>query len=147
MAASKLAQQAKASYEAYIGYCYGKKKDSGRGKPKIYQELAGKNFWWRLTGEEDFYIKLIEYMGDLPEKYVARFQESYFISNEFKLKKQYLMENETKLRLKIQSSRPIHKALFLPCGITYIRKHSSKILILKSVISSYRHHKIISFYA
>lgn len=77
MAASKLAQQAKARYEAYIGYCYGKKKDSGRGKPKIYQELAGKNFWWKLTGEEDFYIKLIEYMGDLPEKYVARFQESY----------------------------------------------------------------------
>lgn len=77
MAASKLAQQAKARYEAYIGYCYGKKKDSGRGKPKIYQELARKNFWWKLTGEEDFYIKLIEYMGDLPEKYVARFQESY----------------------------------------------------------------------
>lgn len=77
MAAAKLAQQAKARYEAYIGYCYGKKKDSGRGKPKMYQELAGKNFWWKLTGEEDFYIKLIEYMGDLPEKYLARFQESY----------------------------------------------------------------------
>lgn len=45
MAASKLAQQAKARYEAYVGYCYGKKKDSGRGKPKMYQELAGKKFW------------------------------------------------------------------------------------------------------
>lgn len=77
IAASKLAKQAKAHYEAYIGYCYGKKKDSGRGKPKMYQELAGKSFWWKLTGEEDFYIKLIDYMGDLPEKYVARFQESY----------------------------------------------------------------------
>lgn len=77
MAALKLAQQTKARYEAYIGYCYGKKKDSGRGKPKMYQELAGKNFWWKLTGDENFYIKLIEYMGDLPEKYVARFQESY----------------------------------------------------------------------
>lgn len=77
IAASKLAQQAKARYEAYIGYCYGRKKDSGRGKPKMYQELAGKDFWWKITGEEDFYIKLIEYMGDLPEKYVARFQESY----------------------------------------------------------------------
>ena len=32
MAAAKLAQQAKARYEAYIGYCYGKKKNSGRGK-------------------------------------------------------------------------------------------------------------------
>ena len=45
MAASKLAQQVKARYEAYIGYCYGKKNDSGRGKPKMYQELAGKRFW------------------------------------------------------------------------------------------------------
>ena len=35
-AASKLAKQAKARYEAYIGYCYGKKKESGRGKPKKF---------------------------------------------------------------------------------------------------------------
>lgn len=48
-AASKLEQQAKARYEAYIGYCYGKKKDSGRGKPKMYQELAGKRFWAYFT--------------------------------------------------------------------------------------------------
>ena len=52
-AASKLAQQAKARYEAYIGYCYGKKKESGRGKPKMYQELAGKRFWAELTGDEE----------------------------------------------------------------------------------------------
>ena len=76
-AASKLAQQAKARYEAYIGYCYGKKKKSGRGKPKMYQELAGKRFWAELTGDEDFYIKIIGYMGTMPEKYVADYKESY----------------------------------------------------------------------
>lgn len=57
MAASKLAQQAKARYEAYIGYCYGKKKDSGRGKPKMYQELAGKKFWSELTVMRNFMLK------------------------------------------------------------------------------------------
>lgn len=77
MAASKLAQQVKARYEAYIGYCYGKKKDSGRGKPKMYQELAGKRFWTELTGDEEFYIKIIGYMGTMPEKYVADYKESY----------------------------------------------------------------------
>lgn len=77
MAASKLAQQAKARYEAYIGYCYGKKKESGRGKPKMYQELAGKQFWTELTGDEEFYIKIIGYMGVMPEKYVADYKESY----------------------------------------------------------------------
>ena len=73
-AASKLAQQAKARY---IGYCYGKKKESGRGKPKMYQELAGKRFWAELTGDEEFYIKIIGYMGTMPEKYVADYKESY----------------------------------------------------------------------
>ena len=77
MVASKLAQQVKARYEAYIGYCYGKKKDSGRGKPKMYQELAGKRFWTELTGDEEFYIKIIGYMGTMPEKYVADYKESY----------------------------------------------------------------------
>ena len=76
-AASKLAQQAKARYEAYIGYCYGKKKESGRGKPKMYQELAGKRFWAELTGDEEFYIKIISFMGTLPEQYVASYKESY----------------------------------------------------------------------
>lgn len=77
MAASKLAQQAKARYEAYIGYCYGKKKESGRGKPKMYQELAGKQFWQAITGDEDFYKKIITYMGTMPEQYVTEYKESY----------------------------------------------------------------------
>ena len=76
-AASKLAQQAKARYEAYIGYCYGKKKESGRGKPKMYQELAGKKFWAELTGDEEFYKKIITFMGTMPEQYVASYKESY----------------------------------------------------------------------
>lgn len=77
MAASKLAGQAKARYEAYIGYSYGKKKESGRGKPKIYQELAGKRFWAELTGDEEFYVRIISFMGALPEQYVASYKESY----------------------------------------------------------------------
>lgn len=77
VAASKLAQQIKARYEAYIGYCYGKKKSTGRGMPKFYHELAGKQFWASLTGDEDFYIKIISFMGTLPEQYVAAYKESY----------------------------------------------------------------------
>ncbi len=76
-AASKLAQQAKVRYEAIIGYAYGKKKESGRSKPKMYQELAGKRFWAELTGDDDFYLKIIEFMGELPEQYVSSYKESY----------------------------------------------------------------------
>lgn len=77
IAASKLAQQARARYVAIIGYSYGKKKDTGRGKPKMYQELAGKRFWAELTGDEEFYKKIIQFMGTLPEQYVASYKESY----------------------------------------------------------------------
>lgn len=77
MAASKLAQQAKKRFVPIIGYGYGKKKASNRGVPKFYEELAGKDFWMELTGDEEFYIKLIRFMDELPEKYVADFDESY----------------------------------------------------------------------
>ena len=76
MAASKLAQQAKKRFVPIVGYGYGKKKTSGRGLPKFYMELAGKDFWTELTGEE-FYIKLIRFMDKLPEKYVEEFDASY----------------------------------------------------------------------
>ena len=106
-AASKLAQQAKARYEAYIGYCYGKKKDSGRGKPKMYQELAGKRFWAELTGDEEFYIKIIGYMGTMPEQYVADYKESYnkaanrLVLSLIHISETTIYENEAESRLYI----------------------------------------------
>lgn len=77
MAAGKLAQQAKKRFVAMIGYGYGKKKQSAYGKPKFYSELAGKEFWTELTGDEEFYIKLIRLMDRLPEQYVEAFDEAY----------------------------------------------------------------------
>ena len=77
MAASKLAQQAKKRFVPIVGYGYGKKKASNRGIPKFYMELAGKDFWTELTGDEEFYIKLIRFMDKLPEKYVEEFDASY----------------------------------------------------------------------
>lgn len=76
-AAAKLAQQARMRYDPIIGYGYGKKKETGRGKPKMYRELAGKQFWSELTGDDDFYLKIIKFMGILPEQYVTAYKESY----------------------------------------------------------------------
>lgn len=77
MAASKLAQQAKKRFVPIVGYGYGKKKSSGRGLPKFYVELAGKDFWSELTGDNEFYIKLMRFMDKLPEKYIEDFNFSY----------------------------------------------------------------------
>jgi len=77
MAAGKLAQQARKRFIPIVGYGYGKKKASSKGRPKFYEELAGKDFWAELTGDEEFYIKLIRFMDKLPEKYVEEFDVSY----------------------------------------------------------------------
>lgn len=77
MAANKLAQQAKKRFVPIVGYSYGKKKPSSKALPKFYLELAGKDFWEELTGDPDFYMKLIKFMGQLPEKYVEQFDLSY----------------------------------------------------------------------
>lgn len=77
MAASKLAQQARKRFVPIVGYGYGKKKASSKGRPKFYEELAGKEFWTELTGDDGFYIKLIRLMDNLPEKYVEDFDASY----------------------------------------------------------------------
>ncbi len=76
-AARKLAQQAKARYEPIIGYSYGKRRTTGRGRPTIYKELAGQAFWEELTGDSKFYIKIIALMGTHPEKYLEKYRESY----------------------------------------------------------------------
>lgn len=77
VAARKLAQQAQKRFEPIIGYSYGRKKMSTRGLPKIYSEMAGQAFWHKLTGDSDFYIKLVRYMNEMPESYVEEFNVSY----------------------------------------------------------------------
>jgi len=77
MAAQKLAQQAKKRFVPIVGYGYGRKKASERGLPKFYMEFAGQEFWAELTGDDDFYLKLIRYMEALPEKYIEEFDRVY----------------------------------------------------------------------
>lgn len=77
LAANKLAQQAKKRFVPIIGYGYGRKKISTRGVPKFYQELAGQDFWAELTGDREFYIKLIQFMDGLPEQYIKEFDDAY----------------------------------------------------------------------
>ena len=40
-------------------------------------ELAGQEFWEELTGDDTFYLKLVNYMQDAPEKYIQSFREAY----------------------------------------------------------------------
>lgn len=74
--AQKRAQQAKKAFLPVVGYGYGKKQVK-QGKEKFYHELAGKDFWEWLTGDPDFYTKIIAYMGTRPDEYAKEFDEAY----------------------------------------------------------------------
>lgn len=60
-----------------VGYAYGIKNVTGRGKAKIYEEVAGEEFWESLTGDKEFYKKIISYMDTLPQQYIDDFNTSY----------------------------------------------------------------------
>lgn len=74
--AAKRAQQAKKAYIPIVGYGYGKKRIKP-GQEKFYKELAGQDFWAWLTGDADFYLKIIQYMGTKPDEYAKQFDEAY----------------------------------------------------------------------
>lgn len=74
--AAKRVQQARKAYMPVVGYGYGKKRITKRRK-KFYWELAGQDFWTWLTGDSEFYIKIIKYMGTRPDEYAQQFDDAY----------------------------------------------------------------------
>lgn len=65
-------------YDPIIGYCYGRKKQTatstGAGQ---YRELAGQLFWFELTGEPDFYLRIIDLMGTRPLAHAPLFEDAF----------------------------------------------------------------------
>jgi hypothetical protein len=53
----------KKQFDAMLGHCYGKTR-SEPSSAKIYRDRSGQEFWEELTGDPQFYVKLIEYMED-----------------------------------------------------------------------------------
>lgn len=74
--AQKRAQQAHKAFLPVVGYGYGKKRVKA-GDEKFYKELAGKDFWEWLTGDPEFYTKIIGYMGTRPDEFAKQFEDAY----------------------------------------------------------------------
>lgn len=53
------------AFDAIIGYCYGRVATEVP-EGKIYRRIAGQKFWAELSGEEDFYLKILHAMKDYP---------------------------------------------------------------------------------
>lgn len=69
---SRLAKLRK-QFDPVLAYSYGRKISPPSDK-KIYREVAGQAFWEELTGDSEFYIKLIMLMGDVPRKHIEKYK-------------------------------------------------------------------------
>jgi hypothetical protein len=61
------------AYDPLLGHGYGRYW-SNAGEARNYRDRSGQAFWEELTGDPDFYIKLIALMRNEPLKYKEEFQ-------------------------------------------------------------------------
>jgi hypothetical protein len=59
-----------------MGCAYGKG-DSVPSRSRRYFKLAGQAFWERVTGDGEFYLKLITLMRDDPERHKIEFKRTW----------------------------------------------------------------------
>jgi len=60
-------------FDPVLGHCYGKKQTLPTSR-QAYRDSSGQKFWQELTGDREFYLKLIRYMED---KVIAKHREAY----------------------------------------------------------------------
>ena len=63
-------------FDALLGHAYGKL-HTDPTKNKIYRDRSGQEFWTEITGDKEFYIKLIELMKEEPLKYRKQYHKSW----------------------------------------------------------------------
>lgn len=62
-------------FDPIVGYSYGNKKQKNPNAP--FRELAGQDFWQEITGDPDFYLKIIRLMKDKPQKHLTEYQQAW----------------------------------------------------------------------
>ncbi|MFQ5862679.1 MAG: PmeII family type II restriction endonuclease [Candidatus Brocadiales bacterium] len=63
-------------FDALLGHGYGRRK--GRpSRTKIYRESSGQAFWAEITGDPDFYLKLVKLVKDVPSKHRPTYKKAW----------------------------------------------------------------------
>ena len=55
-------------FDPILGHAYGRLKTEP-SKDRIYRDRSGQAFWTEITGDSDFYLKLVRLMKDIPTKH------------------------------------------------------------------------------
>lgn len=63
-------------FDALLGHGYGKLKTEP-SKTKIYRDRSGQAFWTEITGDPDFYLKLVKLIKDEPSKHRAIYKKAW----------------------------------------------------------------------
>ncbi len=63
-------------FDPLMGYGYGRRNTDPTAK-RHYRQRSGQAFWEELTGEPDFYLKLIRLMKDYPQKHRRLYQAAW----------------------------------------------------------------------
>ena len=63
-------------YDALLGHAYGRKSSDPMNN-RIYRIRSGQALWEELTGDPNFYLKLISLMRDYPKQHRADFEEEW----------------------------------------------------------------------
>lgn len=65
-------------FDPVVGYCYGKKVQKQNGSnPASFREIAGQVFWEEITGDSDFYLKIIQLMKDKPQGHLPKYKTAW----------------------------------------------------------------------
>lgn len=63
-------------FDPLVGYCYGRKQQK-KDTVKDFRELAGQAFWEELTGDSDFYLKIIRLMKEKPQAHAIEYKKAW----------------------------------------------------------------------
>ena len=63
------------AFDPILGHAYGRKNSPNSGL--IYRDSSGQAFWEEMTGDPDFYLKLIRLMRDEPTKHRQEYQPKW----------------------------------------------------------------------
>jgi hypothetical protein len=64
-------------FDPVLGAAYGRVTGTARKKPRSFREVAGQKFWQELTGDPDFYLKLIRLMKDIPARHMELYKPEW----------------------------------------------------------------------
>lgn len=69
-------QKIQKQFDPILGHCYGRVPAESKAD-FIYRSTAGQAFWEELTGEPDFYLKLIQLMSEYPVQHRVEFEIAF----------------------------------------------------------------------